>query len=172
MVVNYVKNHGDTKAMSGVDQFFEAFGTTVGTFDGKNIGWVVTPGKTTGKFRWRHNLNGIDAELSQIGKLFNRLIQIPRRPSRLIVEGADVHFVNDHFIPWRCSIGLIAPLEAGINNDGVTRRAGHILRIRIDAPKFICAVKDNVLVLIALPSARDISRPITISFRNKGMAGI
>jgi len=104
-------------SVSRLDEFLEGIGATVVTLNGKDMGWIVTPGEATGKLHRGHDFDRVDAEISQVTELFNGTVQISRWAARLIVEGSNVHLVNDHLVPrWRVIV-LQSPIEIGIVDD-------------------------------------------------------
>ena len=98
------------------------------------MGGVVTPRPVSRKLAHRHDLDRIDAELFQMSQTgrhrgkFARLVDV-----FLVVERADMKFVDDELVPRREVEVVPLPVEARVMDDGVANRIGHLAGIRVDA---------------------------------------
>ncbi len=162
MIVDHVEDDGDSVTMGGLDQLFKGLRTAIILFDGKRKGRVISPGKAAGKFRGGHDLDGIDAQLCQVGQLFNNPAKVARPAARLVVEGADVHFVNDQLVPARHAILGRAPIELPLADQRIADRAGGLPGVGVDAPQVLISIQDQVAVFMAGLGAGHIGRPIAV----------
>src|SRR5665647_27185 len=87
----------------------------------------------------------------------------------LVVEGADMQFVDDEFV-IRSEMEVVPlPVEARIVNDGVAERAGHLTGIGIDTLAFALRREQEKSILIAGMSFGYIGIPIAVLLCFHGM---
>ena len=92
VVVNYIENYGNTVFVAGVDEFFEAFGATVGVLDGVGIYAVVSSVSFARELGYWHYFDGVDSQFFKLFELGNYCFKCSG-----FCECADVQFVNNHF---------------------------------------------------------------------------
>src|SRR5687768_15616074 len=80
---------------------------------------MYPPREVARNFRERHHLNGIGSKFYQVGKALNCCFQRAGFTTWLIVERADVYFVDDELIPrWHSETAVLIPVECRrIDND-------------------------------------------------------
>ena len=89
----------------------------------------------------------------------------------VVVERADMQFVDDKLVPGREMEVVPLPVEARIVNDGVADRAGHLAGIRVDALEIAHLRGQEELVLIADMSLSHIGVPVAVLLGLQGMFG-
>jgi len=107
----------------------------VGALDGEDVRRVVPPGAVAGELGDRHHLQAVDAELLQVVEFADDAVELGRhRVVRLlVVERADVQFVDDVFGKGKAAPVLVCPLEMiGVHNLGTAmdafRQSGYLER--------------------------------------------
>jgi hypothetical protein len=91
--------------------------------DGENVSRIVTPGEITREFGSRHEF---DADYTHAFEMIE-LANCGRKCSRLAItgifsEGANMHLINDKFVPGWQFEGIVLPVKMRICHDGVTPR--------------------------------------------------
>ncbi len=90
MVVDHIENHRQAKLMTSVDQAFETPRSAVGILHGEGQHAVVAPVAATGELRHRHQFDGRDAEVFELGEM--RHDGVERASAG---EGANVELVDN-----------------------------------------------------------------------------
>ena len=103
-------------------------------FHREGLGRIVAPRVIHREFGDRHDLDGVDSQIAQVGQLRQHFGERAVAMAGSVVEGAHVHFVDHQFIPRRHRKVVACPVEIGIVNDGVARRIDHFARVRILPP--------------------------------------
>ncbi len=129
--------------------------------DRKDMGGVVVPRPCSCELDDRHDLDRIDAELFQMlqpgrhrGELAGHVVVF------LVVERADMQFVDDELVP-RCQLEVVpGPVEARVVDDGIADRIGHLAGIRVNALELALRGGQQELVLIADMRRRYVGVPV------------
>ena len=87
----------------------------------------------------------------------------------LVVERADMEFVDDQFVARREMEVIALPVEARVVHDGVADRAGHLTGIRVDALELALCRGQQVTVLIADMSFGNVGIPVAVLLGSHGM---
>ena len=120
VVVNNVENHRNALLVGALDELLERHRATVGDLHREDMGRVVPPRPIPRKLAHRHDLYRIDAELFQISQTRRHRGELARQVDViLVVERADMQFVDDEFVPRRELEVVPLLVEARIVNDGV-----------------------------------------------------
>ena len=75
VVVDDVKNDGDTVEVAGIDETLHGFGAAVVTGDGEEIHAIVAPAAVSGKFRDWHDFHVSDTEMVEVLQTINRAVE-------------------------------------------------------------------------------------------------
>ena len=136
------------------------------------MGGVVTPRPVSRKLADRHDLDRIDAQLFQMSQTRRHRGKLARMVDvLLVVERADVKFVDDQLVPRREMEVVPLPVEARIVNDGVSDRAGHLAGVRVDALELALRRGQEEAILIASMSLGDVDVPVSVLLSLHGMLG-
>ena len=170
VVVNNVQDHRDALLVGALDELFERQRAAVGGLHREDMGGVVTPRPLSRKLAHRHDLDRIDAELFQMSQTCRHRGELARMVGvLLVVEGADMKFVDDQLVPRREMEVVPLPVEARIVNDGVADRAGHLTGIRVDALELALRRGQEEPILIARMSRRHVGVPVAVLLNLHGM---
>ena len=90
VVVDDVEAHADAGAMGGVDEAGQGLGASVGLVDRPQSHSVIAPARLAGKGCQRHELDDVDAQLSQVAQPGDGAVQ-----GALGGERAHVELVDD-----------------------------------------------------------------------------
>ncbi len=90
VVVHHIHDDGEAAGVAGVDKLFQSFRTAVCRLRRVQAGTVVSPITTSRKFRNRHDFDGGDADVAEIGQPGNYAFECA-----FGCEGAGVKFVDD-----------------------------------------------------------------------------
>ena len=86
-------------------------------FNAENVVWRVAPAVAKGHASDWHQLNNVNAEVSQVIQLFDRTVKGARCSSIGAVEGADMQFINDLILARRHGkISIVLPIEVIVDN--------------------------------------------------------
>ena len=89
----------------------------------------------------------------------------------LVVERADMKFVDDQFVPRREMEVVPLPVEARIVNDGVSDRVGHLTGVRVDALELALRRGQEEAIRIAGMSLGYVDVPESVLLSLHGMLG-
>src|SRR6266566_592600 len=90
VVVDDVENDAETSGMTVVDQPLETGWTPVGVVRSEEIHTVIPPPAIAGKLSDWHELDGVDAERDEVGKMVDHAVEGARGR-----EGPDVQLIKD-----------------------------------------------------------------------------
>ena len=90
VVVDDVENNAETGGMTFVDQLLETGWTPVGVVRGEEIHAVIPPPAIARELGDRHDLDGVNAERDEVGKMVDHAVEGARRR-----EGPDVQLIED-----------------------------------------------------------------------------
>ena len=157
-------------AVGALDELLERQRTSVGDLDRKDMRRVVTPRPLSRELGYRHDLDRVDAELFQMpqtgrhrGELAGQVIIL------LIVERADMQFVDDDLVARREMKVVSLPVEGRVVDNSVADRAGYLAGIRVNALELAFRCGQQVAVLIADMSLGNIGIPMAVLFGVHGM---
>jgi hypothetical protein len=98
------------------------------------MGGVVPPRPCPRELGHRHDLDRIDAEPLQMSQTGHYAFELAGLGGvLLVVERADMQFVDDELVPRREMEVVPLPVEARVIDNGVADRGGHLAGIRVDA---------------------------------------
>ena len=120
VIVNNIENNGHVVFVGRADEFLEGRWSPVLAFNGKNQSRIVSPRKPPSKLHRRHHFNGVDPEISKVGKLFDGFIKISRQDFRWVIKSADVQFIDDQFMQRGYFKTNGFPLEIRVVDDAVS----------------------------------------------------
>lgn len=150
VVVHDVEDHRDALLVGTLDEPLERHRTTIGALHRKDMGGVVAPRPFPCELGHRHDLDRIDAkplQISQTGRHCGELAGLGG--VLLVVERADMQFVEDELVPRREMEVVALPVEARVVDNGVADRGGYLAGIRINARACALRRSQQKSVLIA-----------------------
>jgi hypothetical protein len=134
VVVHDVQDHRDTLLVSAFDESLERHRASIGELHREDMGGVVPPRPCPRELGHRHDLDGIDAEPLQMSQTGYYPFELAGLGGiLLVVERADMQFVDDERVPRREMEVVPLPVEARVIDNGVADRGGHLAGIRVDA---------------------------------------
>ena len=134
---------------------------------------VVSPVHITSKFIDRHQLNAIHSQFLQMFEIGNACVEVRRhRFARERPKRADVHLVNDDFIPVRSDeSGRLKLVGGGIVDQRISHGIRQTTSPRIPFPEHLRPIANHELVSRPDAHIRDIERPPSTGFRDQKMTG-
>jgi hypothetical protein len=157
VVVDHVEQHRQAVAVGGVHQAAQVVGPAVAAGRGERADAVVAPVPPPGEVAQRHQLDGVDPQVGQLGQL---LLDAGERAGG--AEGADVQLVDDKVLARHVAPAGVGPGErARVDDLGRTVDAvGLGARGRVGEG---AAALEAVAVAVAGPDAGD--EPAVIAAR-------
>jgi hypothetical protein len=108
---------------------------------------VVAPGEVALVLGERHELDHVDAQPGEVVELRGRAVEVPRPAPHAVVEGAEVHLINNLLVERRRLVVDVAPpVLLLVVDDALAVRLGDILRARVVLPEGVEAALDDELV--------------------------
>jgi len=101
MVVDDIEEDSDAAFVAFIYESFESLGAAIGSFDAERICGVVSPTVIAGEFVYGEEFDGGDAEILEIVEFLDCGVKGSGSTTGDIVEGADVHLVDDGVVPGR-----------------------------------------------------------------------
>jgi hypothetical protein len=95
VIIDDIQNNRDSLPVAGVNEPFEACGSTVGTVDGERIHTIIAPVAITRKLSDGHDFNCRDSQLEQFIEISDDGIKMAFRR-----EGPDVKFIDNVVLQW------------------------------------------------------------------------
>ena len=122
MIVDDVKQHHEAGRMGGGDEGLQVLRAAIGIGRCEWQYAVITPVPPAGESGDRHDLDGGDAEVSQVAQLADG-----RAKRAVRGEGANVQLVDDRLLPWAADPTVVVPDIGGRVHDYAG--AVHVLRL-------------------------------------------
>ena len=163
VVVDHIEHHGDALGVRRFDEPVQALRTAQRRFHRERLRRVVAPRVIHREFDHRHDLDGVDAEIVQVGELRDDFVERARAGAGRVVERAHVHFVDHQFIPGRHHEVVARPVEIGVVDDGVAGRVDDLAGVRVLVPEAVAAVGNHELVFVADLGAGHFHRPVAVA---------
>ncbi len=166
MVVDDVEEHGEVARMTGVDEALQILGPAVAAVGREDQHAVIAPIPLAGKIRYRHQLDGGDAEAHQVVEVTLDAGEIAARG-----EGAGMELVEHDLLPAPAAPVGIAPVIAARIDD--LARPVHVLGLVARGRVWHRLAIDNVAVAAAGAGRRGGQlEPAVARARHRQLAGV